>query len=427
MMLYWIPLLLMVEAFYSGSEIALLSADRLRLQTQVKEGDTGAARAVKLLQAPERIFATTLLMTSISVVTISILVALWMLQRLGGHSDLLAIAVTSPIVVIFGELLPKTLFQRRADQIAPKVARILEWTYIAFYPLTRLLGTYTSRLSRAIDPLEELLTGRRKTTREELRALLATGKLESDIRRSERRLIRRILDFRGTEAQHALIPLVEVDAAEETTTIRDALESFQRHRHSRMPVYSERVDNIVGILEVSDLFSAPDLNASVRSVLRPAHYAPESQELEDLIRDMRTKRSEMCVVVDEYGGAVGILTMEDIFEEIVGEIQDEFDHEASGYQALSEGRWWVPARQSIVQLNEEIDLALPEGDYETLGGFLLQQFGRIPGAGDELYFSTSTGNYRFTVRKADMRAIQAVLVERQSRNDALPAQKPSEE
>ena len=383
-MLYWIPLLLMIEAFYSGSEIALLSADRLKLKQSAKEGSKAATRTLRLLQTPERIFSSTLLMVNISVVTTSILVALWIIQTRGNHSELLAVAITSPLIVIFGEFIPKTLFQKNADRVAPLVAPVVEWTFILFYPVTQLLGSYTSRLSRAIDPLEELLTGTKRTTREELRSLLTSSQADSEISRSERRLIRRILDFRGTEAQHALIPLVKVDAAEDTTTVREALESFQRHRHSRMPVYSERVDNIVGILEVSDLFSAPNLDAPVRSLLRPAHYSPESQELEDLIREMRSKKSEMCVVVDEYGGAVGILTMEDIFEEIVGEIQDEYDHEGGGTQKLGDGRWWVAARQPITQVNEDLQIGIPEGDYETLGGFLLQQFGRIPETGDEL-------------------------------------------
>lgn len=158
--------------------------------------------------------------------------------------------------------------------------------------------------------------------------------------------------------------------------------------------------------------------------MRPAHYAPESQELEDLIREMRSKKSEMCVVVDEYGGAVGILTMEDIFEEIVGEIQDEFDHEASGFQQLGDGRWWISARQAITQINENLSIDIPEGDYETLGGFLLQQFGRIPETGDELYYDTPAGSFRFTIRKANLRAIQAVLLERLAR---IGDDKPSNE
>lgn len=385
-MIYWIPILILIEAFFSGSEIALMSADRIKLQSRSNQGDMGARKALQLLQTPEKIFAATLLMTCASVTSISILVTLITIDWYGSHSDFISIAIASPLIVFFGEIFPKTIFQKNADKIAPKVAGMIDRTFILFYPITNLLRGYTSRLSRAIDPLEELLTGKKRTTRDELRMLLSSGRSESEIPRSERRLIRRILDFRGTEAQHALIPLVKVDAIEETSTIREALESFQRHRHSRMPIYSERIDNIVGILEVSDLISTSDLNLQVRTLQRAAHYSPETQELEELIREMRVKKSEMSVVVDEYGGAVGILTMEDIFEEIVGDIQDEFDHESTGYQKISDGVWWASARQPLAQLNDEIHLQIPEGDYETVGGFLLQQFGRIPETGDELFF-----------------------------------------
>jgi len=211
-----------------------------------------------------------------------------------------------------------------------------------------------------------------------------------------------------------LIPLVKVDAIELESTVFDALESFQTHRHSRMPVYSERVDNIVGILDVGDLFSAVDTDSPVRNFMRQPHYAPETQELEDLIREMRSKRSEMCVVVDEYGGAVGVLTVEDIVEEIVGEIRDEFDPEASSYREISEGRWWIPGKQEIIQLNEALQLDLPEGPYETIGGFLLQQFGRIPEPDDEIHYNTPQGHFRFVIQRASSRAIQAVILERLS-------------
>ena len=415
MMLFaWVFLLICIEALFSGAEIALLSADRLELQGKAKDGSRLAARDLKLVQAPERIFSTTLLITSLCIVTSSVLVALWVLERWGEHSDAIAVAITSPLIVILGEILPKTLFQLHAGRMAPIVAPIIDWTYYLFYPLTSLLGGYTSRLSRAIDPLEELVVGKRRSTREELRALVASTRRDSEITTSEKRLIRRILDFKGTEAQHALIPLVKVDAIEAEATVREALDQFQRHRHSRMPVYQERIDNIVGILDVADLFSATDLEAQVRSFIRQPHYAPESQELEELIREMRIKRSEMCIVVDEYGGAVGVLTVEDIVEEIVGEIRDEYDHETGGYREISEGRWWIPAKQEIVQLNEQLHLEIPEGPYETIGGFLLQQFGRIPEPDDEIHYDTPQGRFRFVVRSANARAIQAVILERLS-------------
>ncbi|MFN7685795.1 MAG: hemolysin family protein [Oligoflexia bacterium] len=407
--------LVLIQAFFAGAEIALLSGDRLALQNLARMGHSGSKSALALIRQPERIFSTTLLMTSLCVVTNSVLIALWVISWSGPDSDLIAILITSPIIVLLGELIPKTLFQLNASRVAPWVAPIVTGTFYVFYPITAILGRYTSRLSRAIDPIEELIVGKKRSTREELRALISSHRADLEIPTSQRLLIRRILDFRGTEAHHALIPLVKVDAVELEASVRDALESFQRHRHSRMPVYSDRIDNIVGILDVADLFSATDVELPVRNFMRQPHYAPEAQELEDLIREMRSKRTEMCIVVDEYGGAVGALTVEDIIEEIVGEIRDEFDPEGSSYREISEGRWWIPGKQEITQLNEALQLEIPEGPYETIGGFLLQQFGRIPEAEDEIHFNTPSGQFRFVIQRANARSIQAVILERLDR------------
>ena len=409
-----VPVLVLIEGFFSGSEIALLSADKLALKALARHGSHGAKSALELARHPERVLSATLFMTSLCVISNSALIALYFIAHGSSHPDLKAILVTSPIIVLFGELVPKTIYQRYAEQIAPWVAPPVEWTYRIFYPITRILSGYNSRLSKIVGPLEELFTGKRRTTREELRSMISYSKSESTIKTSEKRMIKRIFDFRDTEAKHALIPLVKVDAIEESTQLRNALESFLTHRHSRMPVYSERIDNIVGIIEFSELIGAIDLELPIKNYIAPAHYVAETQALEDVIREMRLEGNEMTVVVDEYGGAVGILTFEDIVEEIVGEISDEYDTELLAYKEMSDTSWLVQARTEIQQINEHLHLELPEGEYETLGGFLLQQFGRIPEVRDELYFDTPHGSLRFTIRRATNRYIQTVLIERLS-------------
>jgi len=407
-----LPPLLLIEGFFSGSEIALLSADKLHLRKLSKRGNMGASLALEMSTHPERIFSTTLLITSICVITLSALIAIFCYENHIEHSEWIATAVTSPLVVLLGELIPKTIYQRNANILAPWVAYPISWAFWIFYPITRILSLYTTRLSRIVGPIEELLSGKKKTTREEIRSLLSYSKKETEIKTSEKKMISRIFDFRYSEAQHALIPLVRVDAIEQSSNVEEALERFEQHRHSRMPVYSERIDNIVGLLETTDLLTAIDLKQSVHQFITPAHYVAETQSLEDLLLEMRHENQEMVVVVDEHGGAVGILTFEDIIEEIVGEISDEYDYESLPYKQISDNRWVVQARMEIEQINEIMKLHLPEGNYETLSGFLLQQFGRIPRNNDELHFNTPAGSFRFLIQKATARHIETILIEK---------------
>lgn len=409
-----IVVLISIEGFFSGSEIALLSSDKLVLRRHAKHGTKAAALALELAKHPEKVLSTTLFINSLCIIGLSTIVELYMLEKAPAHSEFYAILLTSPLIVLFGELLPKTFYQRNANFLAPWVAYPIQITYWLFYPFTRILSLYTTRLSRIVIPIEELLSGRRRTTRDEIRSLLSFPKDESEIKTSEKKIIRRIFDFKDSEAKHALIPLVRVDAIDDGATVQNALEKFEKHRHSRMPVYSTRIDNIVGVLEASDLLAASDLQESIRLYITPANYVAETQSLEDLVQEMRSEDNEMVVVVDEHGGAVGILTFEDIVEEIVGEISDEYDRESLSYKEISETSWSVQARTEIQQLNESLKLDLPEGNYETLSGFLLQQFGRIPETRDELFFDTPSGSFKFTIQKATERHIETVLIQRLS-------------
>ncbi len=412
-LLAWVLPLVTLEAFFSGSEIALLSADKLYLLEQSKAGSSKSTLALKIAGHPERILSTTLLITNLCIVGISAIISLYFLENFHKNQNILAIAVTSPIIVFLGELIPKTIFQRNANTLAPWVAYPLHFTYWLFYPITRGLTYYTARLSHLVGPIEELLAGRRKTTRDEIRSLLTYKKNETEIKTTEKEMIKRIFDFRYSEARHALIPLVRVEAIEESSDLHFALECFERHRHSRMPVYLERIDNIIGILEIADLFSVSDLKQPIRSYITRAQYVAETQPLQDLMMEMRRKDHEMAVVVDEHGGAVGILTFEDIVEEIAGEINDEFDYESMSYRTLSEYSWIIQATMEIQKINEAIKIEIPDGNYETLSGFLLQQFGRIPEAKDELFFDTPTGAYKFTIQRATERHIETVVIEKQ--------------
>lgn len=402
--------LLLLEGVFSGSEIALLSADKIALKSKSARGSRGAKLALQLATHPERILTSTLVVTAMCVIIISALYSIWAEAHYGPNSEWIAILLASPLVVIFGEFVPKTVYQKYATRLAPVVAYPVYFVYYLLFPVTKMISIYTGALSRALRPLEEMITGKTQSGRDEVLSVLAYGKRESELGVSQKRMIRRIFEFKGTEAKHILIPLIKVEAVEEHVSIREALERFKSHRHSRMPVYAGRIDNIVGILDVSDLFHAPDPNQSVRNFLTSATYIAETHHLDDLLKVMRRDETEMVVIVDEYG-AIGILTFEDIVEEIVGEIEDEHDDQTADFKDLGENRYLVQARMEITAINEKLHLELPEGDYETVGGFLLQQFAKLPEPGDELHFDTPAGSLRFVVRKASERQIQNVLIE----------------
>jgi CBS domain containing-hemolysin-like protein len=411
-LLIFVPILLLIEGFFSGAEIALISADRIELKKKAKKNNKGAKKALELLRNPEKIFSVTLMMNTFCMISISVMIMIYCIAVLPEEAEFIAVLITSPLIVIFGELIPKTVYQQHADRLVPFLAYPISWTYWIFLPFSYVLSSYTGKLSRFVGPVEELVTGKKHNTREQIRSLLSYSKKETDIKSSTKKMIKRIFDFKDAEAKHALIPLVRVEAIENTATVKQALEKFERHRHSRMPVFQDRIDNIIGILETADLFGAADLAQDITRFITPACYAAETQSLDDLLIEMRREDNEMVVVVDEHGGAVGILTLEDIVEEIVGDIRDEYDTEASPFRELEPGKWVVQAKMEIQEINEKLKIDLPQGDYETLSGFLLLQFGRIPEPRNELFFNTSAGSFKFTVRNASERHIETVLIER---------------
>jgi len=412
--IFAVILIVILEGFFSGSELALLSCDRLFLRRKAKSGNKGAQLALKLQDSSEKILSTTLIVTSSCVMAITVLTTLESRRLFGEGGEKYAIFLASGTVIIFGELLPKLLFRRKATTFAPIVAIPIYYFQIAISPFTRLVSAYTKQLERVARPIEALWSGKR-SPKDELQGLLSQETKNTNIRSHERKMIRKILKFREVAAKDALLPLVQVDAIEKTATVAAAIEEFDRHRHSRMPVYDERVDNVVGVIELTSLMRAPDLLVPIDQYVQTAHFSSDSQKLSEVWKDMNESNSKMNVIVDEYGGALGILTREDIVEQIVGDLQDEDDPESRDYRQISENKWSAKGSCPINQLNDALKIELPEGDYDTLAGFLLRQFGRIPEQGDEVYYATKSGQIHFQIRSASAKRIESIVITRITR------------
>ena len=243
-------------------------------------------------------------------------------------------------------------------------------------------------------------------TREELQLLLREEGGKGDINPLEREMIRRIFRFSTTKVKEAMIPLVDVVALEEGISVGEAIASVRQENYSRYPVYRDRVDNIVGILYSFDLLFAEGEGQSIKPFIRPISYFPETKPVDELLVEMQRNQETLAAVVDEYGGAVGIVTVEDILEEVVGEIEDEYDVKPPLCKKVGPRKFWINARMEIDHLNESLKLGLPKGDYETLGGFVLERLGRVPLAGEVFRYNKML----FEVLKSDEKSVLEVLV-----------------
>ena len=397
-------LCLLLAAFSSGSEIALIAANTKKIRKAKHLSPQRIKITLKLLKNRERLLATTLCGTNLAVVTNSILMTSFFIALLGESGEFYAVLILSPLLLVFGEIIPKTIFQQRATAIAPWISYPVWLASYLFYPLAAFVTKATNcifYLSGTKKPKETPFV-----TREELRLILKMSKRGSDLTTSEVTMIDRLFDFSRTVVKEAMIPLVEVTAVEDTTSVTEAIATIAQKGYSRLPIYHERIDNIIGIVNSFDLLDTQHEHQTITSLIRTIPYVPESKPIDELLIELQKQRTHLAIVVDEYGGTVGIITIEDILEEIVGEIQDEHDPDQRLYRKTGSNIYRINARMEIDQLRENLSLALPDGDFETLGGFLLEQFGHIPKPGETVTYR----NYIFTITRADERSIGEVSV-----------------
>jgi len=366
-----IALAILSEGFFAGSEMAMVASNRVRLSALANAGNAGAAHALALLQREDRLIATCLVGTNLSVISGTTLTAL-VVSRFGLAPTWGLLYV--PLTVALGEALPKTVFHHHATALAPTLARPLAFAQFAFAPLLWVAQLWSTRLRRFLgEPGDRI-------TRADIVQMFEDGAPQIDPH--EHRLIENLFWLREVTVEDCMTPLVEVHMLPTAASCAEAVDLAVRCGHSRIPVYYDRVDNVVGVLTITDLlWDVPDAR-DVRAVMQRARFVPESKRADDLLHEMRRNRERIVVVVDEYGGSVGIVTIEDLLEEFIGEIHDERDAHEPGIRRLGERAWRVPARSEIEPLSLAIGRPLPEGDYDTVAGLLLTHLGRIPQAGE---------------------------------------------
>ena len=378
-----IALCLLLEGFFSGSEIGVVSADQIKLRHKAAKGSKGARLALKMLEKPEWLLSTTLVGTNIAVVTNTTMVTALMIHLFGDYGSWLAIVLAAPLIWIFGEIVPKSVFQQRADSLTPIVIFALRFFSYLFFPIL-IVFSFLTRL------LAKLAGGDQRnpfTLREEIVTMLQMPAVtKGDIQPVEQEMIRRMFNFSETRVQEAMLPLIDVVAVEKGLTCGEARAISARESHVRLPVYDQRIDRIVGILHTLDLLEC-DPEKPISDFVRPAFYVPGSKGIKDLMLEMRKEGTVVAIVVDEFGGAEGIITIEDIMEEVVQELEDEYDRKGGAeqwLQRLGEHDYLVSARMDLDELRDRLDVELPAGNYATLAGFILNKLHSVPTEGTEI-------------------------------------------
>ena len=407
-------ILLLLEGFFSGSEIALVHADKLRLRARAAQGDRGSKLALSLFQRPEVLLTTTLVGTNIAVVTLTTLGTLLMIQGFGALGELYAFLLFTPLLLVLGEIVPKSVYQQKADELAPIVVyplRLFHWLLYPVVWLFSLVARTAARLVRGPSSESSLFI-----TRQQVATLVDMADRGADVDLFDRQRIERAIRFGGTTVGEAMVPLAEITALNHLRSTRDAVQLVRQSGFNRLPVYQGNIGNITGIVTLSvwDLMDEALTSRPLGELVRPALYVSPLQPIDELLPVLRERHDHMAVVVDEFGSAIGMITMEDIIEEVVGEIEvgvdfDEYHPKRKRhYQRIEDGLYVFDSRVPISDLNALLGIDLPATEFHTAGGFVETRLRRIPREGE----SVVEAGWRFTVIEANERAVLKLRIER---------------
>ena len=389
-----ILVLTLVNAFFAASEMAMVSVDRIKLSSKADKGDKKAKMLVNILKEPSRFLSTIQVGITFAGFFSSASAAVSISARLGDALDRMGIPfgqdlafigitlILSYVMLVFGELVPKRIALRYAEKFAMLAVKPINLVAKIMHPFVTFLSISTNTVMRIIGISQEGVEA--KVTLEEIGSMVEVGHEQGFINPVEREMIRSVIKFDDKLAEEIMTARTEVFAIDIDDPPEEYMEEFLRLKHSRVPVYREDVDNIIGILYLKDYlleaYRKGFGNIDIMDILRPAYFVPERKNINDLFMELKSTRKHMAILIDEYGGFSGLVTMEDLIEEIVGDIDDEFDLDDPDVKKLDDNLYLARGSVSIKELNSRTGLELDEEseDYDTLAGFLIHQLGYIP-------------------------------------------------
>jgi len=369
-------LCVLLSAFFSSSEVALISMTRAKVRTLDNENRVGSHALVALKESPEHLLITILIGNNVVNVAAAALATAIAIRQFGNVGIGIATGFVTIILLVFGEIGPKIYATRASDTFALTVAPVILVLSKIFTPVIWLVERVSPKLGIGKDTAEQAVT------EDEIKEWIDVGKEDGTIEQDEQDMLYSVLEFGDTTAREIMTPRVNVILMDEAISFEEAIRIFNETGFSRIPVYHDQIDNITGILNVKDVFSAMvshRKDSTIKEIMYDPMFVPETKKIDDLLKELRVHRVQMAIVIDEYSSFVGIVTVEDILEELVGDILDEFDKEEPGVQELAPGVHVVDAQTWVEDINESMNLMLPTDEsYETIGGLVIDRLGHIP-------------------------------------------------
>ncbi len=405
-------LCLVFSAFFSGAESAFLALPKLRIRYLVENGRRGAEWLAKMAESPEKILATVLLgnnLVNVAAATLGTIMAVATFGLVRG--PIIATVGVTALILIFGEVIPKTLAVHNAERLSlfyVKPLRVIQW---CLYPFVLALSRIGLGLTRVIAQPDE---GKTLVSEGEIRSAINVGQVEGVVEQDEARMLHKIFEFTDRPVGKVMVPRTEIAWVEQGTKIGEFLDIYAQTPYSRFPVYKDNTDNVVGILFVKDILmklngGIIDKEAVIDDLIRPAHFVPESKHLGELLTEMRNGGYHIVMVVDEYGGVAGMVTLGELTEEIIGDIGDELIEEKKEFVVTGDNTFQLDGGFRIEEANQELKLDLPEGEYETVAGFILSHLGRIPKQGEQLKYR----HLKFVIIEMQGVKIERIVVTRE--------------
>jgi len=400
-----------LSAFFSSAESAFISLPKLRIRYLVESGVKGAEKLAKFAEKPERFLATVLLgnnLVNIAAATLGTIMAVSVFGFPWG--PIIATVGVTALVLVFGEVIPKTFAVHHSQRLSLIYANPLKIIELCFYPFILALERIGLSLTKIVTVSEE---DKKLVSEGEIRSAINVGESEGVVEQDEAEMLHKVFEFTDRPVSKIMVPRTEITWVSQGTKLSDFLNLYTQGRYSRFPVYKDNTDNVVGILHAKDvlmkLTDGPDSKDSViDDLVRPTYFVPEGKRLGELLAEMRDGGHHAAIVVDEFGGISGMVTLGQLTEEIVGDIHDELTDQEKDFIVTGDSTFQLDGGFRIEEANEELELNLPSGDYETVAGFILSHLGRIPKQGEHFKYQ----NLKFVITEMRGMKIEKVIVTR---------------